>query len=396
MSMTGVFIRRPVATTILMAAMLVFGVMGYFELPVSNLPNVDFPTIEVSANLSGANPETMASAVATPLEKQVSTIAGLSSMTSTSALGVTSVVLQFDLDRDIDAAAQDVQTAIGKAVRFLPSDMTMPNYQKVNPADSPIILYTLTSPTLPLSELDAFGQNVLAQNLSMVSGVAQVQVFGSQKYAVRIQLDPGTLAARGIDIAQVAQAVRDANVNMPTGTLWGPDRAVSVETNAQLRDAAGFRSVIVDYRDGSLVRLGDLGRVIDDVQDNRSAAWSRDSRAVILAVRRQPGSNTVQVADQVRARVEELSSRLPGSVKIDVLFDRSAPIRESVHDVKFTLALTLVLVVLVIFLFLRNVSATLIPSLALPISLVATFGVMSVFGYTLDNLSRMALTLALG
>ena len=396
MSISGVFIRRPVATILLMAAMLVFGILGFKNLAISNLPNVDFPTIQVSAALSGASAETMASAVAGPLEKQFSTISGLESITSSSTQGNTRITLQFNLNRDIDAAAQDVQTAIGKAVKQLPQDIQTPNYQKVNPADMPIMHYALTSPTLPLSTLDEYGQTLLAQNISMIQGVAQVEVYGSQKYAVRIQLDPGKLAARGVSLAQVSQAVQGANENLPTGTLWGPERMVSIETNAQLEKAADFMPVIVDYRDGALVRVQDLGRAIDDVENNRQAAWYVDQRAIMLAVQRQPGSNTVEVADGVRRMVEKLQRQLPGSVQLKLIYDRSESIRESVRDVEITLLLTLLLVVLVIFIFLRNASATFIPSLSLPLSILATFAVMYVLDYTLDNLSLMALTLALG
>jgi len=396
MTITGVFIRRPVATTILMAGILVFGIMGYRNLAVSNLPNVDFPTIQVSAVLPGASPDTMASAVATPLEKQFSTISSLDNMTSTSSQGSTQIVLQFSLERDIDAAAQDVQTAIGKAIRQLPQEIQMPTYQKVNPADMPIIMYALTSSTLPLSALDEYGQTLLAQNISMIQGVAQVQVYGSQKYAVRIQLDPKAIASKGISIDKVAQAVMEANENLPTGTLWGTDRLASIETNAQLQTAKEFQPIIVGFKDGAIVRLQDIGSAKDDVQNNKVAAWFKDERGIILAVQRQPGSNTVEVADNVRKLVDSLRKRLPESVKVQVLYDRSISIRESVRDVKVTLSLTLILVVLVIFLFLRNVSATIIPSLALPLSIVGTFAMMFLLGYTLDNLSLMALTLALG
>jgi HAE1 family hydrophobic/amphiphilic exporter-1 len=396
MNPSAVFVRRPVATILIMGGLLVFGLLGYIELPVNNLPNVDFPTITVSARLAGATPETMAAAVATPLEKQFSTIAGIDTMTSASGPGSTEITLQFALDRDIDAAAQDVQAAIAQTASQLPRDMLTPSYRKLNPAESPILFFALTSPTLPLSVLDEYGQTVLAQNISMIQGVAQVSVYGSQKYAVRIQLDPNRLAARGIGLDQVAQAVRAANVNLPTGTLSGANLAVGIETNADLQTADAFRAVVIDYRDGSLVRLGDLGEVKDDVQNNKVAAWYRDTRAVMLAIQRQPGSNTVEVAAAVRAKVAELSKRLPASVAVNLMYDRSQSIRESVRDVKVTLGLTLIFVVLIIFAFLRNVSATAVPAVALPLSIIGTFGVMYLVGYTLDNLSLMALTLALG
>ena len=396
MNLSAVFIRRPVMTTLVMAGILVFGLMAYRRLPVSDLPNVDFPTINVSASLPGASPETMAAAVATPLEKQFSTIAGLDQLTSTSSLGNTAITLQFTLDRDIDAAAQDVQAAISKTLRQLPQGIIPPSYQKVNPADSPILYYALTTQTLPLSQLDEYGETFLAQRISMVAGVAQVQVYGPQKYAVRIQLDPQALATRRLGIDEVAAAVAAGNVNLPTGILWGPHRAYTVQANGQLADAAAFRPLIVAYRNGAPVRLQDLGRVLDDVQDNRSAAWFNGTRAIVLAIQRQPGTNTVAVAERVRAVVETLKRQLPASVNVALRYDRSQSIRDSLADVKGTLSLTLGLVVLVIFLFLRNLSATVIPSLALPFSLVGTFAVMYLLGYSLDNLSMMALTLSVG
>jgi HAE1 family hydrophobic/amphiphilic exporter-1 len=393
----SLFIRRPVMTTLIMLAILGAGVLGYRQLPVSDLPNVDFPTISVSAGLPGASPETMASAVATPLEKQFSTIAGIDNMTSTSSLGSTSITIQFSLERDIDAAAQDVQAAIAAVQRQLPSDMpSPPSYQKVNPADSPILMINITSPTLPLSVLDEYAQTMIARRISMVSGVAQVQVYGSQKYAVRVQLDPQALASRGIGLDQVVQAIQANNVNLPTGTLWGADKATTVRATGQLESAAEYRPIVVAYRDGAPVRLQDLGRVIDSVQNDRTASWFVDQRAIMLAVQRQPGTNTDEVSRKVQALLPELRSQLPASATLNVMIDRAQPIRESVHDVKFTLLLTLCLVVLVIFLFLRNLSATVIPSLALPMSLVGTFSVMALLGHSLDNLSLMALTLSVG
>ncbi|HEY7729153.1 MAG TPA: efflux RND transporter permease subunit [Candidatus Eisenbacteria bacterium] len=396
MSLSSLFIRRPVMTTLVMAAILLFGVLGYRQLPVNDLPSVDYPTINVSASLPGASPETMASAVATPLEKQFSTIAGVDAITSASAQGSSSITLQFALSRDIDAAAQDVQAAISKSLRQLPQGMLPPSYQKVNPADSPILFLALTSATLPLSALDDYGQHFLAQRIATVSGVAQVQVYGSQKYAVRVQLDPNALATRGIGIDEVASAIDAGNVNLPSGILWGAHRTYTLDATGQLSSADEFRRLIVTYRGGSPVRLGDLGLVRDDVQNNKVAAWYGATRGIILAVQRQPGSNTVQVADAVMALIRQIQPQLPASVKVDVLFDRSVSIRESVKDVQFTLLLTLCLVVMVIFLFLRNLSATIIPSLALPLSVVGTFAVMYLLGYSLDNLSLMALTLAVG
>ena len=396
MNISELFIRRPVTTTLLMAGIVIFGIVGYRLLPVSDLPNVDYPTISVSANLPGASPETMASSVATPLEKQFSTIAGIDAMTSSSSQGSTSITLQFALDRDIDAAAQDVQAAIAKTQRGLPTGITPPSYQKVNPADQPILFLVLTSKLLSLSQLDEYAENVLAQRISMIKGVAQVNVFGAQKYAVRIRLDPRALSSRGIAIGAVADAVQAANVNLPTGTLFGPLKSATVSSSGQLRNAKEFGDVIVSYRGGAPVRLRDLGEVIDDVQNNRVASWFKDQRSITLAVQRQPGVNTVQVAEAVQKLVERQRPRLPTSVEVHTLYDRSVSIRHSVQDVQFTLLLTLALVVMVIFLFLRNLPATIIPSLSLPISLVGTFAIMYVMKYSLDNLSLMALTLSVG
>nr|MBC8362446.1 efflux RND transporter permease subunit [Candidatus Desulfatibia profunda] len=399
--LSDIFIQRPVMTTLVMLGGLLFGIMGYRLLPVSDLPNVDFPTIQVTASLPGASPETMASAVATPLEKQFSTIAGLDSMTSSSRLGSTQIVLQFNLSRNIDAAAQDVQAAISVAQGNLPNDMTdPPSFQKVNPADKPIIYFALTSPTLPLSDLDEYGQTLLAQRISMVSGVAQVLVYGSQKFAVRVRLDPNSLANKGIGLDEVARAVQQANVNLPTGMLDGPHMGYTVKATGQLQNAAAYKPLIVAYRNGRPVRLQDLGVVIDSVENNKTAAWYVDAthndRSVILAIQRQPGTNTVKVAGEVRKLVTTLKKYIPASVSLHVLYDRSVPIKDSVNDVKLTLLLALVLVVLVIFLFLRNLSATVIPSLALPMSIIGTFAVMYYLGYSLDNLSLMALTLSVG
>lgn len=393
----SIFIKRLVMTTLIMAAILIFGIMSYNRLPVSDLPAVDFPTIQVSASLPGASPETMAAAVATPLEKQFTTIPGLDSMTSSSGQGRSQITLQFSLDRDIDAAAQDVQSAIAAVQRRLPRDMpNPPSYQKVNPADQPVLMLALTSPTLPLSALDEYGGTVIAPRISTLEGVAQVQVYGGQTYAVRIQLDPRELAARGLGIDQVVSAVQNNNVNLPTGTLWGPDRAVSVQADGQLDKASQFRSITVAFRNGSPVRLEELGRVVDSVQNNKVAAWFKDTRAIMLAIQRQPGMNTVKVVESVKALLPLFAQQLPASVKLEVLVDRSESIRESVRDVKFSLLLALVLVIMVIFLFLRNVSATIIPSMALPMSIIGTFSVMYLLGFSIDNLSLMAMTLATG
>ena len=396
MNLSELFIRRPVTTVLFMVGLVVFGITAYRRLPVSDLPTVDFPTIQVNASLPGASPETMAAAVATPLEKQFSTIAGIDNMTSISNLGSTSITIQFALDRNIDAAAQDVQAMIAKTLRDLPPGIIPPSYQKVNPADQAILLFALTTKLLPLSQLDEYGETVLAQRISMVPGVAQVIVYGSQKYAVRVQLDPTALAYRKIGIDEVANAINKQNVNLPTGVLWGPNKAFTVQANGQLQNAASFGRMVVTYRNGAPVRLGDLGRVFDDVQSNKVASWFNGSRAIVLAIQRQPGSNTVAVATAVKDLVSKLRTQIPGSVQLTTLIDRTIAIEDSVRDVKMTLLLTLVLVVAVIFLFLRNVSATVIPSLALPISVVGTFAVMYLLDYSLDNLSLMALTLAVG
>jgi len=395
-SISGLFIRRPVTTTLVMLGILFFGLMAYRLLPVSDLPNVDYPTIQVSAGLSGASPETMASAVATQLEKQFSTIAGIDAMTSSSNQGGTNITLQFNLTRNIDAAAQDVQAAISKTLRQLPPGIQPPSYQKVNPAASPILFYALTSPTMPLSTLDEYAETFLAQRLSQVTGVAQVQVFGAAKYAVRIQIDPSALAARSIGLDEVSDAIQSGNPNLPTGILWGPHRAVTVRADGQIESAPEFRSLVIAYRNGAPVRLQDVARVLDDIQDNKNASWFDGARAITLAIQRQPGTNTVEVADAIKQMMTTLIPQLPASVVVNTLYDRSLSIRQSVDDVKLTLFITLVLVVLVIFLFLRNLSATVIPSLALPLSIVGTFAVMYLLDYSLDNLSLMALTLCVG
>lgn len=397
MNLPELFIRRPVMTTLVMLGILLFGIIGYQLLPVSDLPTVDFPTILVVADLPGASPETMASAVAIPLERQFSTIAGLDSMNSINTQGTTRITLQFSLNRDIDAAAQDVQAMIGKASRQLPPEMpNPPSYQKVNPADFPILFLALSSPTLPLSEVHEFADTFVAQRISMVSGVAQVQVFGAQKYAVRVQLDPKVLASRFIGIDEVANAIRSGNVNLPTGTLHGTYQTFTIEAKGQLKNAEAYHPLIVTYRNGSPVRLGERGKVIDSVENDKVASWYNNIPNIGLAIYCQPGTNTVQVVDSILRLLPHFRTQMPGSVNLDILFDRSKSIRESVNDVKFTLLLTICLVVLVIFLFLRNLSATVIPSLALPMSIIGTFSVMYLLGFSLDNLSLMALTLSVG
>ena len=395
-------------TTLVMLAILLFGITAYRALPVSDLPNVDFPTIQVNASLPGANPDTMASAVAMPLEKQFSTIAGVDQMTSTNTLGSTNITLQFSLDRNIDAAAQDVQAMIAKAARDLPQNMpSPPSYQKVNPADQPILYMAVSSPTLRLSDVDEYAETLLAQRISMVSGVAQVSVFGAQKYAVRMQLDPQKLASMQIGVDEVTRAVQSGNVNLPTGTLWGNRQAYTVQATGQLTNAEQYRPLIVAYRNGSPVRLQEIGNVFDSVENDKVAAWYAGAdrqltRSIVLAIQRQPGTNTVEVVDNIRNLLDPpdgrpgLRAQMPGSVKLSTLYDRSKTIRESVDDVKFTLYLSLALVVMVIFLFLRTLSATVIPSIAVPLSIVGTFGVMYLLGYSLNNLSLMALTISTG
>ena len=391
------FVRRPVMTVLVMAGILIFGLAAYRLLPVSTLPNVDFPTIQVTAELPGASPETMASAVATVLERQFSTIAGVDEMSSQSGQGITRITIQFSLDRDIDAAAQDVNSAVASAARQLPATMPAPpSFRKVNPADFPIFFLALTSQTLPISMVNEYAETNLAQRISTINGVAQVQVFGQQKYAVRVQVDPNALAARGVGINEVEQAVSQANVNLPTGTLYGKDRMFAVQASGQLQDAAAFRPVIVTYRNGSPVRLQELGRVIDSVQNDKLAAWFKGQRGIVLAIQRQPGTNTIEVVNEIRKLLPTFRAEVPPAISIEVLYDRSQTIRASVEEVKFTLYLALMLVILVIFLFLRNIPATLIPAIALPMSIIGTFAVMYLFGYSLDNISLMALTLCVG
>jgi HAE1 family hydrophobic/amphiphilic exporter-1 len=398
MNFAELFIRRPVTTTLIQLAIIFFGIAGYRALPVSDLPTIDFPTIQVNAGLPGASPDTMASSIATPLEKQFSTIPGISQITSTSTLGSVSITLQFDLDRNIDAAAQDVQTAISRATKQLPIGMPAPpSYNKVNPADSPIFYLTLSSPTLPLSTVDEYAETTLAQRISMVSGVAQVSVYGAQKFAVRVDVDPQQLATRGIGLDQLTTALQNGTVNLPTGTLFGRETNFNVQPeNGQLFNAEGYRQLIVAYNNGNPVRLDQVAHVYDGVENDKTASYVNGVRSIYLAIQRQPGTNTVAVVDAIRAFLPQLQAELPPSVVVNIRSDRSQSIRDSVHDVKFTLLLTIGLVITVIFLFLRNVSATLIPSLALPASIVGTFAVMYQLGYSLDNLSLMALTLAVG
>lgn len=397
MNLPELCIRRPVMTTLLMAAFVIFGIISYRALPVSELPSVDFPTISVSASLPGASPETMAASVATPLEGQFSTIAGLDSMTSTSAQGSTSITLQFSLERNIDAAAQDVQSAIASAQRKLPSSMpSAPSFRKVNPADSPIFFIALSSPTLPLPLVNEYAETQLAQRISTISGVAQVLVFGSQKYAVRIRANPDQLAARNMGIDELQQAVAQGNVNQPVGQIDGDRQSFAIKDNGQLTNAAAYRPLIVAWRNGAPVRLEEVATPVDSVENKRIAGWNVDKRAIVLAIQRQPGANTIETVDSIKRILPSFQASLPASIEMTTLYDRSVSISESIEDVQITLIIAGVLVVLVIMLFLRNLSATIIPALALPISVTGTFAVMYALGFSLDNLSLLALTLSVG
>jgi HAE1 family hydrophobic/amphiphilic exporter-1 len=397
MNISEIFIRKLVMTTMLMAALVIFGAFGYANLPVSELPSVDFPTIVVSASLPGADPQTVASSIASPLESQFLTIPDVASMTSQSTQGSVSITLQFNLDRNIDAAAQDVQAAISAASRQLPSNLPAPpTLRKVNPSDSPILYIAMHSDTLPLSQVDTYAETILSRQISTLSGVAQVNVYGSQKYAVRIQADPNALAVRGIGIDQVAAAAQAANVEAATGQLNGTRQSTIIHASGQLLNAAEFNRQIIAYRNGAPVRVSDIGRAIDSVQNDRVASWFNGKRAIVLAVQRQPGTNTIAIVNEIRRILPHFEETLPASVHLDILYDRSQTIRASVSDVQTTLVVAAVLVVLVIFLFLRTLWATLIPSLALPIAVIGTFAGMSLLGYSLDNLSLLALTLSVG
>jgi HAE1 family hydrophobic/amphiphilic exporter-1 len=401
MNVSQPFIERPIATSLLMGAIALFGTVAYQKLAVSDLPNVDFPTLQVTATLPGASPETMAASVATPLENQFSTIAGIESMTSINSLGNTQITLEFDLDRSMDGAAIDVQAAITQASRQLPQGMpTPPTFTKVNPADQPILYLVLTSKQVPLWTLDEYAETRIAQRISQVTGVAQVQVLGAQKYAVHVQMDPHALAAHQVGINEVENALRAWNVNLPTGQITGPHRSFALQTSGQLTSADQYMSLVVAYRNGVPVRLQELGDLKDSVEDDKTASWfysgGDNQRAIVLAIQRQPGTNTIEVTDNVKNLLPVFQAELPPSVHMDVLYDRSLTIRESYLDVQLTMLLTLALVIGVIFLFLRNVSATVIPSLALPFSIIGTFAIMYLLDYSLDNLSMMALILSVG
>jgi hydrophobe/amphiphile efflux-1 (HAE1) family protein len=397
MNISEIFIRKPIGTALLMAGLLVFGVASYNRLPVAALPTVDFPTIVVSSTLPGASPDTMASAVATPLEQQFAAIPGLAQMTSTSGLGTTSITLQFDLDRNIDGAAGDVQTAINAASGLLPKDLpNPPTYKKTNPADRAILIYAVWSDDMPIYRVDDYAYTVMAQKLSTISGVSQVDIAGQQQYAVHVQVNPMALASRNIGLEDVRNAIAAATINQPKGNLEGERQVLTLDTNDQLFDAAAFSNLIVAYRNGAPVRAKDIGRAVDSSQLPRTGAWYNGRRTELLLVRREPGSNTLGTVDAVKAAMPQIRASIPASIHIDLVSDRSQNIRESVNDVQLTLLLTIGLVVLVIFVFLRNVWATIIPSIVVPLSLVATFAVMYALGYSLDNLSLMGLTIAVG
>jgi hydrophobic/amphiphilic exporter-1 (mainly G- bacteria), HAE1 family len=395
MNICEVFIRRPIATTLIMMAILIFGIAGYFQLPVSDLPNVDYPTINVFANLPGADPDTMAAVVALPLEKQFATIPGVAQMTSNSRSGRANITLQFDLSRDIDSAAQDVQAAIA-AVR-MPRDMpSPPQWRKSNPAAQSILTLALSSDTLPISTVDEYAETNIGQHISTISGVAEVVVNGASKYAVRVRVNPRELATRQIGMNEVQDAVTAGNVNAPVGAIYGHEQTLSLQATGQLYHAADYAPLIVSYRNGAAVRLSDVATVIDSVENEMNADWYNGKRAINLSIYRQPGSNTVEVVDRIKEVLPQLQSALPPGIIMVVRLDRSVSIRQSVDDVKFTLTLALCLVILVIFLFLRNLRATGIPSVALPLSIVGAFAVMYLLGYSIDNFSLMALTLSVG
>ena len=397
MSLPELCIRRPVMTTLLMMSFIIFGVFAYLKLPVSALPRVDFPTIAVSASLPGANPETMASSVAAPLERAFATIPGISQMTSRSSNGQTSITLQFDLDRPIDGAALDVQSQISATLRRLPPELTSPpSFRKVNPADAPILFLVLKSPVLPLAVTNDYAEQVFAQQISQIPGVAQVSIFGQQKYAVRIEADPDAAAARGLTMNDIRTAVANANSASPVGSLRGVSRDSVIKATGQIERAEGYRDLVIAWRNGAPVRLDEVANVRDSVENDRTAAWFGGERAITLAIYRQSDANTVAVVDEIRNRMPRYQAQLPQSVEARIVNDRSVSIRESVHDVHFTLALSVALVVLVIFMFLKTVAATIIPTLALPVSLIGTCAFMYAFGYSINNISLLAITLAVG
>jgi hydrophobic/amphiphilic exporter-1 (mainly G- bacteria), HAE1 family len=397
MTLSETCIRRPVLTTLITVSFLVFGAFAYRLLPVSALPRVDFPTIEITANLPGASPETMAASVASPIERQMSTIAGISSMTSSSSLGITRITIQFDLNRDIDAAALDVQTALTIAQRRLPVEMTTPpSFRKVNPSDFPILFIANISETLPLSTVHEYADTVLGQTISQIPGVAQVVIYGAQKFAVRVQVDPEAAAARGLSLDDVRTAVARTNSSSPVGTLTGERQNYILQASGQLERAAEYRSVVVAWRNGAPVKLDEIARVIDSVENDKIASWFNGRRSIVLGIQRQPDANTVAVVDAIRAKMPSLRAQVPASIQLETLMDRSIGIRQAVFDVQETLLIAISLVILVIFLFLRSASATAIPALAVPISLVGTCAAMYAFGFSINNMTLLALTLSVG
>ena len=397
MNLSELCIRRPVLTTLLTASLIVFGIFGYRLLPVAALPAVDFPTIQITATLPGASPETMAASVASPIERQLSTIAGISSMTSSSSLGTTQITIQFDLGRNIDGASLDVQTALATAQRRLPVEMTTPPFfRKVNPGDFPVLYVSMRSDTMPLSAIDDYAETVLAPQISQMPGIAQVLVYGAQKFAVRVQIDPRAAAARNISLDDVKNVVAAANSSAPVGTLQGQKQSVTLTATSAMRHAADYRDVVVAYRNGAPVKLDQIGRVIDSVENDKVASWFNDARAIVLAIQRQPDANTVAVVDEVRNSLPAMRAQVPPAIEMHPLFDRSTSIRDAVSDVQWTLAIAVSLVIMVIFLFLRKVSATIIPALAVPVSLVGTFAAMYMFGFSINNMTLLALTLSVG
>jgi hydrophobic/amphiphilic exporter-1 (mainly G- bacteria), HAE1 family len=397
MNISETCIRRPVLTTLMTASLIVFGAFAYRLLPVAALPAVDFPTIQITATFPGASPETMAASVASPIERQLSTIAGISSMNSSSSLGSTQITIQFDLGRNIDGAALDVQTALATAAKLLPIDMTTPpSFRKVNPGDFPVLYVSMRSDTIPLSTIDDYAETVLAPQISQLPGVAQVLVYGAQKFAVRVQVDPGAAAARNISLDDIRTIINKANSSTPVGTLTGPKQSVTLTATSAIEHAAGYRDVVVAYRNGAPVKLNQVARVIDSVENDKIATWYNDSRAIVLAIQRQPDANTVSVVDMVRTQLPLMRAQVPPSIQMAPLFDRSISIRAAVHDVQETLAIAITLVIMVIFLFLRKVSATVIPALAVPVSLVGTCAAMYAFGFSINNMTLLALTLSVG
>src|SRR3984893_7365264 len=397
MTLSETCIRRPVLTTLVTASILVLGVFAYRLLAVAALPSVDFPTLNITGQLPGASAETMAASVASPIERQLSTIAGITSLTSSSSLGITSITIQFDLNRNIDGAALDVQTALSVAARRLPVEMTTPPFfRKVNPGDFPVLYISLISPTLPLHVVDEYGEITLAQQISQLPGIAQVLVYGAQKFAVRVQVDPVADATRNISLDDIRSVITKTNSNTPVGTLNGPKQSVTLTASAAMTKAEEYRKVVVAYRNGAPVYLEEIAHVIDGVENDKVASWFNDTRAIVLAIQRQPDANTVAVVDAIRSRLPQYRAVVPPSIRMEILNDRSISIRESVADVQQTLAIAICLVVMVIFLFLRKVSATIIPALAVPVSLIGTCAAMYVFGFSINNMTLLALTLSVG